>query len=376
MKSVSFSRAREEWIVRGQTRRGGVDSQLILIEDELTTIRAADLRNALASASLHYEIAEAEALVSPVSLAYLDHDYGPFGNISFESEGGDLFLAFSQQVSWPEDGNEELAISQTRELLHPLIAAKRASLHSIEVDDRYSDPLSLFLRIRIQAAWRGRSARELYSVADDATQLCDAFTTSTIDRSTVANLIRGNAANLLVGQPEGNWLDAKSHEYDLSTLEGKISLAQSVSRFCNSEEGGLIIIGAHAKRVPGGEVITKIRGVPADPGRNARYLQVLNELVYPPPFGLRIDLVPVSELSSLILIDIPPQGEEMKPFLVHGAIRKDGRTEGAYISIVQRRGEGSVPITAPMIHASLAAGRALLRGAGSTRPAQVEPTAQ
>ena len=63
----------------------------------------------------------------------------------------------------------------------------------------------------------------------------------------------------------------------------------------------------------------------------------------------------------LVLLDIPPQPEELKPFLVHGAI-VDGRVEGAFISIVRRRGESSIPITAPMIHSTLAAGRALLRG--------------
>jgi hypothetical protein len=62
----------------------------------------------------------------------------------------------------------------------------------------------------------------------------------------------------------------------------------------------------------------------------------------------------------LVLIDVPPQPEELKPFLVHGAI-VNGRIEGAFISIVRRRGESSIPITAPMIHSTLAAGRALLR---------------
>jgi hypothetical protein len=45
---------------------------------------------------------------------------------------------------------------------------------------------------------------------------------------------------------------------------------------------------------------------------------------------------------------------------VHGAIVGD-KTEGAFISIVQRRGEHSITITAQSIHATLAAGRALLR---------------
>ncbi|MBF6336831.1 hypothetical protein IU450_13140 [Nocardia abscessus] len=62
----------------------------------------------------------------------------------------------------------------------------------------------------------------------------------------------------------------------------------------------------------------------------------------------------------VIAAGIEPQDEELKPFLVHGAI-VGGRVEGAYISIVRRSGEDSIPISAQQIHSTLAAGRALLR---------------
>jgi hypothetical protein len=193
----------------------------------------------------------------------------------------------------------------------------------------------------------------------------DAFQSGVVSRTTVGDLVRGGGAALLIGMPEGNWLDAKSHEYDLATLHGQLSLAQAVGRFCNAEEGGLVLIGADAKKIPGGEVIRATKGVYAAPGSEARYRRVIDQRLYPPPLGLRVDTVPAAPGRDLILIDIPPQAEELKPFLVHGAIREDGVVEGAYISIVQRRGESSIPITAPMIHSTLAAGRALLRG---TRP--------
>lgn len=94
----------------------------------------------------------------------------------------------------------------------------------------------------------------------------------------------------------------------------------------------------------------------------SRYRRVLDQRLYPPILGIRIDLVPTDKGKALIAIDVPPQPEESKPFLVHGAITAQGDVEGAFISIVQRRGEGSIPITAPMIHATMAAGRAFLRG--------------
>jgi hypothetical protein len=62
----------------------------------------------------------------------------------------------------------------------------------------------------------------------------------------------------------------------------------------------------------------------------------------------------------IFVVHVPPQPEEHKPFLVQGAI-VNGKVEGAFISILRRRGEESIPITAASIHATLSAGRALLR---------------
>jgi hypothetical protein len=61
--------------------------------------------------------------------------------------------------------------------------------------------------------------------------------------------------SVLIGQPEGHWLDVKRAHYDLSTDAGKIKLAQSVSRFCNAEDGGLVVIGMSTKKVPGSEEV-------------------------------------------------------------------------------------------------------------------------
>lgn len=87
-----------------------------------------------------------------------------------------------------------------------------------------------------------------------------------------------------------------------------------------------------------------------------KYQYALEQHLFPPPDYLDIEMVKVKG-GMLVLVHIPPQPEELKPFLVNGAIVGDG-VEGAFISIVRRRGESSIPTTAP---ATLAAGRALLR---------------
>ena len=242
-------------------------------------------------------------------------------------------------------------------LVAPLLSHIRASLHSIEIEDSWLAPEVVAVRLRLRAFWRGRTLESLFTTGENVLALCEAFGSGEVTRRAVADLVRGGFAELLVGQPEGNWLDAKSEEYDLTATRGKISLAQAVARFANAEEGGLIVIGAKAKRIPGGEEIREIRGVaPRQTDTQSLYLRVLDRHLYPPVLGIRIDLIPTRDGRGLIAIDIPPQPEELKPFLVHGAITAEGDTEGAFISIVQRRGEGSIPITAPMIHSTLAAG--------------------
>lgn len=360
MRSVAFLRANEEWRIKAERRSSGVNGELALMQEELDCLAAADLRWALGSSAEFHGQDVAEAAVSSVPQGYFDLD-GPFSQVGFKWQNGVLLVAVSLIVTWPDGLDEEDLLDNFRVLLRPFLTASGLSLHRLEIDDWAASPPEIGFAIEIEGSWRGRSVTDLYSLGTDVLRLCETFARAEITRETVGDLVRGGGAHLLIGQPEGNWLDAKGQEYDLETEHGQISIATAVARFCNAEDGGLIVIGAEAKKVPGGEIIRKIRGITPAPGTAARYLRVLGRRLYPPPLGLRIELVPVAENREVILIDIPAQAEELKPFLVHGAIRSDGRTEGTFISIVQRRGEASIPITAPMIHSTLAAGRALLR---------------
>jgi hypothetical protein len=207
---------------------------------------------------------------------------------------------------------------------------------------------------------RGKTLKSLYDIAEGIVALYAAANTGQLTRKTVGDLLAGGQADLLIGQPEGPWLDVKSAHYDLSTPRGKISLAEAVSRFANAEEGGLVVVGMGTKKIPGGELINAIKPVPIDTGTARRYRQAIETCIFPFPVDLTIRLAELSPGSGLVLVSLPPQEEELKPFLVHGAIVGD-RIEGAYISIVRRSGEDSIPITAQQIHGTLAAGRALLR---------------
>ncbi|HEY9474081.1 MAG TPA: hypothetical protein VIS06_09545 [Mycobacteriales bacterium] len=284
-----------------------------------------------------------ESVVDPISFSLLD----------------DGRLAIRCTLTSDDYMDDKQLHAMVMPLIEPLLRRLNARLVSAEADD-YRSSAPFFHETVIVTSTRNKTLDQLYEVAAGVARLFDAATAGRLTRETVVDLIIGGRADLLLGLPEGAWLDVKSQHYDLTTTRGKISLAEAVSRFANAEEGGIVVVGMDTKRIPGGELVKSVRPVPIDTATTRRYRQAIENRVFPLPTALNIQAVETSTGNGLVVISIPPQEEELKPFLVHGAI-VDDRIEGAYISIVRRSGEDSIPITAQQIHSTLAAGRALLR---------------
>lgn len=243
-------------------------------------------------------------------------------------------------------------------VLQTFLKRNRATLHDVEQDPNWLIP-PWHWRARATVETRGRSLDDVIGLARDAIALGEAFgQNGEMTREIAASLIRAGHAAVLIGMQEGPWLDVKSQHYEPGGV-GAIKLAQAVAKFANAELGGLLVVGMAGKKLPGAEIIKKICPVPISGDELKRYQNVLRDRLYPPPDSLTIDLIGDDELG-LVLVNIPPQPEELKPFLVHGAI-VGGKEDGTFISIVRRRGDSSIPTTAPMIHSTLSAGRALLR---------------
>lgn len=362
MRTVRFRSVREEWEVLGEWRRFNGDGSITLCVDELAELKAIDLARALTEAALYYHTDEADAQITSVPREYADRD-SPWSESSFEvgidGQSSLLIEEWGESV-YPEEP-ENCYVERVHKLLEPLLARNHAWIRGIELNEASEFPLVGY-RLRIGYNPRGRTLGEVHAVGQSVLELLRAAATKSLTRESIGHLIRGGHADLLIGQEENDWFDAKSDHYDMSQLRGKISLAKAVGRFANAERGGLIVVGARTKKSQAGESVSAIVGVPVDGSAERRYRQALNQCLYPPVDLISIESVPVADSNRmLMLIDIPPQPEELKPFLVHGAI-VDSEVEGAFISIVRRRGEESIPITAPMIHSTLAAGRALLRG--------------
>jgi hypothetical protein len=348
-----------EWDFAGEFRRQNGAGDLVIKHADLTACMATDLARVLRRLKAR-DVMPDEVLVDVAPDDEYDPKYTAVESVSILLlDDGRLGARcyFSSQEEYASSGSQPdpRALRLVASLLH---RSGAELVNLVRNDERASPPYYYCFDLAVST--RSKSLVDVYRVAEDASALFEAASMGQITRDAVVDLVAGGRADLLCGQPEGPWLDVKSAHYDLTTPKGKISLAQAVSRFANAEEGGIVVVGMSTKRIRGGELIDSIKPVPVDTATVRRYRQAIETCLFPFPVGLEIRPVETSPGEGLILVSLPSQEEELKPFLVHGAIVGD-RVEGAYISIVRRSGEDSIPITAQQIHSTLAAGRALLR---------------
>jgi hypothetical protein len=365
--TVQYDPGRSRWSFAGRERRWNGSGSIVIKHTDLAGSKATDLLRALRAAKGRGDDPEH---------VHIDWSRGPeydpkstvVENISFVLlDNGRLAADFALGVDTHFDDPDQFA-SILIQLIAPLLQRQKAQLACVHLD-QHSSEAPYWHRVHISMPTRGRTLDHLYEIAESVGRLFEAATNGDVNRENSLDLILGGRADLLVGQPEGAWLDVKKQHYELGDDRGRISLAEAVARFANAEEGGIVVFGMDTKKRPGGgEVIRSLKPVPVDKATARRYRQTIETRLFPFPAGLNIHVVKTGASEGLVVISLPPQEEELKPFLVHGAI-VNGRVEGAYISIVRRSGEDSIPITAHQIHSTLAAGRALLRR-GQLPPAQ------
>ncbi|MGW5557624.1 hypothetical protein ACWER9_10425 [Micromonospora sp. NPDC003944] len=356
--TVRYNPHDDAWFFGEHRRSYDGAGSLIIKRNDLSTATATDLARALRKARRCDTDPEAVLIdLAP------DDQYSPkesvVDSVSFALLDDGRLAVQCALTSDDYIGDDSQLYATVTPLIEPLLRRLKAHLAVVQADAHRSTA-PYYHEALITTPTRGKTLDQLYELAESVTTLFDAANTGHLTRETVADLIIGGRADLLLDQPEGAWLDVKSQHYDLTTARGKISLAEAVSRFANAEEGGIVVVGMDTKRIPGGELVRSVKAVPIDTATTRRYRQAIENRLFPLPTALNVQTVETATGQGLVVISIPPQEDELKPFLVHGAII-DGRIEGAYISIVRRSGEDSIPITAQQIHSTLAAGRALLR---------------
>lgn len=351
------------WFLNGVARRDRNET-LDVLERDLDGISATHLRQMYRKLRKHqgldYAPSDMVIRAGQVPQVPLDFDLRdlpdlPVTGVWFSFDEGEILLVVECFLEHSSSYNAEVDLDAAT-LLAPLLERKRLSLVGVEAE-HYPD-VGRLITVRMGFNPRGRWLSELYSDALDIKALLEA-SSGVVTRETVAELIRGGHAKALLGQPEGDWLEAKSQHADLTTEVGKIRLAQWVSQFANARDGGVVVLGLATKNRGSGDVITKVTPLPRESGIRRKYVQVLDSKVIPPIEDLRVEVIAHGD-DDLILIEVPPQGEENKPFLVHGAVI-EGKAQGTFFSIVRRRNDEMASTHPANVHANLTVGRALLR---------------
>ena len=345
-------RAREEKLMVGDHSLIGLRGSWFAPLQTVAHASLASLRKAVQAVAATYDVATLSLSPDPATEFNVGYSrFEPVG-ISVHPDGRVLLeIGVRTEVS-----EEDL-----RQLFAPLLGRSAAAFVGAE----YGEPRLLqgVCLISVEFSPRGATVQEAISVGLEVIEFVEHLRDGDLTAESTLDLLTAGRGDLLVGHAESSWLEAKRQGYDFSTDHGKIELAQDVARFANGANPGILVVGLQTRKRRGEEIITKT--CPAvDAFNTARYQQIIDARLFPPVQGLVVRNVPAriggGRSGHMLAIYLPTQPDELKPFLVHGAVVK-GKVEGAFISIVQRRGEHSIPVTAQGIHATLAAGKALLR---------------
>jgi hypothetical protein len=162
-------------------------------------------------------------------------------------------------------------------------------------------------------------------------------------------VLQGGEFEPFVGQREDLELEFKGQPYQLDEETGKFELAKDVAALANGT-GGVILIGIETERQEDSPLDEAVRVRPL--GRRlvdtTRYEAVVGERVYPPIQGLRVEFKPTvgDAERGLVLIDVPPQAETDKLFLVLKAL-SEGSTAPGWLVGIAVRSVGRVDVRRP-----------------------------
>lgn len=290
--------------------------------------------------------------VSPTPAEFFSEDYSPVEATSFAFSDDEIHMRTITHFG------TELDEQDVERIAGIFLSGAGCVVRGFEAE---GDGYDAMWTVTYEAPTRGKTVEGLLQIGKGLENLLSTLGPSgELEAESVLALVKAGSAEVLLGQVETEWLEVKSQAYRLADDGQKIELAQDVARFANAEGGGVLLIGVKTKKVGDLDVLRKVSPAPLDQLRPARYRKVIDRRVFPPVEGLQIEVHAASEQSGYLAIHIPPQPEELKPFLVHGAV-VGGRVEGAFISIIRRRGEDSIPASPASIHSMLVAGRGLLR---------------
>lgn len=162
----------------------------------------------------------------------------------------------------------------------------------------------------------------------------------------------------ILGTPEGQDIDFKKAPYHLADPKHKWELAKDVAAFANAR-GGLIVIGVGTDLHPNNVVETAsgIHAVRKDVERFETYTDIIRGAVHPVVRGVKLHWFPpdVSVGEGLLVLEVPPQDDADKYFLVRRVIDASGKEVQAF-GVPLREGHDIYWLPAEKVHSLIADG--------------------
>lgn len=179
------------------------------------------------------------------------------------------------------------------------------------------------------------------------------------NRAELLSALRAGKFDAILGTPESDWLDFKSAPYRMDIPKGPWEYAKDVASFANAA-GGLIVIGYKTEKTA-----TDLESKAASCGLVPKALvdakqmaDTLLNLVYPEMRDVELRWFPddASESSGVLVIDVPPQRDQDKKFILKKVFTDEGKYEPA-LAIPTRAGANTNWTHAETIHADLGRAR-------------------
>jgi hypothetical protein len=165
--------------------------------------------------------------------AIFDRDFSPRLPVHLELEHDDITVVVRTNL----EVDEEDELNWLTLILQPL--AQRLDVHVAAEQDQDAWPGRA--HVRVMPPMDGQTVNGLLEKAEPFRTLAEATSGSSLTPATTANLIRGRYPQVLLGQPESQWLEAKGQPPRTATAADNLDFAKYVAAFANTDTGGLVL---------------------------------------------------------------------------------------------------------------------------------------
>ncbi|MFB0620262.1 helix-turn-helix domain-containing protein [Streptomyces sp. AGS-58] len=177
---------------------------------------------------------------------------------------------------------------------------------------------------------------------------------STMDLEAVRAALRAQKPDLLLEQPEGQWLDAKSVPYDPRDPRAVEELAKDVCAFANGG-GGVLVLGIGTRVVDDVEILDRIIPVDRASVDRDRIRKLIRAHVTPAPRGVSVEWSDDQQGACVLYIDIPAQ-QAGTLFVVAAPVGKPGAPRTDTVAVPMREADGTHWLARSEIQRLLSAG--------------------